>query len=87
MTLSRLDKFGTEFDSWASGNKRDARTTWKILQALMQLYGMKTKFSLAEDVFLDIAKNIDAFKGLNYDIIGELGSNLNLKVPEITVKV
>jgi len=87
MTLSRLDKFGTEFDSWASGNKRDARTTWKILQALMQLYGMKTKFSLAEDVFLDIAKNIDAFKELNYDIIGELGSNLNLKVPEITVKV
>jgi NADH-quinone oxidoreductase subunit G len=53
----------------------------------MQLYGNKTKYSLAEDVFIDIAKNIDAFKGLNYDIIGELGINLNLKVPEVTVKV
>jgi len=73
MTLSRLDKFGTQFDSWASSNKRDARTTWKILQALMQLYGIKTKYSIAEDVFIDISKNIDAFKGLNYDIIGELG--------------
>lgn len=73
MTLSRLDKFGTQFDSWAIGNKRDARSTWKILQALMQLYGIKTKYSIAEEVFIDISKNIDAFKGLNYDIIGEFG--------------
>jgi NADH-quinone oxidoreductase subunit G len=73
MTLSRLDKFGTQFDSWATGNKRDARSTWKILQALMQLYGIKTKFSIAEEVFIDMSKNIDAFKGLNYDIIGEFG--------------
>jgi NADH-quinone oxidoreductase subunit G len=76
MTLSRLDKFGTPFDSWASSNKRDARTTWKILQALMQLYGIKNKYSIAEEVFIDIAKNIEAFKGLNYDIIGELGINI-----------
>jgi NADH-quinone oxidoreductase subunit G len=73
MTLSRLDKFGTQFDSWANSNKKDARTTWKILQALMRLYGIKTKYSIAEEVFIDISKNIDAFKGLNYDIIGELG--------------
>ena len=87
MTLSRLDKFGTQFDSWANGNKRDARSTWKILQALMQLYGIKTKYSIAEDVFIDLSKNINAFKGLNYDIIGELGIKLKLDVPEITVKV
>jgi NADH-quinone oxidoreductase subunit G len=87
MTLSRLDKFGTQFDSWANSNKRDARTTWKILQALMQLYGIKTKYSIAEDVFIDLSKNISAFKGLNYDIIGEFGSKLNLDVPQITVKV
>ena len=52
----------------------------------MQLYGIKTKYSIAEDVFIDIAKNIDAFKGLNYEIIGELGL-LNLNIPELTVKV
>src|ERR1035437_3929487 len=87
MTLSRLDKFGTQFDSWATGNKRDARSTWKILQALMQLYGIKTKYSIAEEVFIDLSKNIDAFKGLNYDIIGELGIKLKLDVPAKTVKV
>ena len=76
MTLSRLDKFGTPYDSWANADKRDARSTWKILLALMQLYNIKTKYSIAEDVFLDIAKNINAFKGLNYEIIGELGINI-----------
>ncbi|MDR3665288.1 MAG: 2Fe-2S iron-sulfur cluster-binding protein [Ignavibacteriaceae bacterium] len=87
MSLSRLDKFGTQYDSWATGNKRDARSSWKILQALMQLYGIKQKYSLAEDVFLDIAKNIKTFHGLNYEIIGDQGSLLNLVVPETAVKV
>ena len=85
MTLSRLDKFGTPFDAWANSNKKDARPTWNILQALMQLYGIKTKYSMAEDVFLEMAKNIEAFKGLNYELIGELGIKLNINVPELTV--
>jgi NADH-quinone oxidoreductase subunit G len=87
MTLSRLDKFGTPFDSWANSNKKDARSTWKILQAIMQLYGIKLKYSIAEDVFIDIATNIKPFHGLNYEIIGDLGSVLNLDVPELAVKV
>jgi NADH-quinone oxidoreductase subunit G len=86
MNLSRLDKFGTQFDSWATGNKRDARATWRIVQALMQLYGIKAKYSIAEDVFIDIAKNIDAFKGLDYETIGELGVKLKTE-HEVTVKV
>jgi NADH-quinone oxidoreductase subunit G len=86
MTLSRLDKFGTPFDSWANSNKKDARPTWNILQALMKLYGIKTKYDMAEDVFLEISKNIEAFKGLNYEVIGELGVKLNIDVPELTVK-
>jgi NADH-quinone oxidoreductase subunit G len=87
MSLSRLDKFGTRFDSWAKGNKRDARSTWKILQALMQMFGTKTKFMIAEEVFLDMTKSIDAFKGLNYDIIGESGIELNSESLLKTVKV
>ena len=87
MTLSRLDKFGTPFDSWANSNKRDARSTWKILQAIMKLYGIKLKYSIAEDVFIDISNNIKPFHGLNYEIIGDQGSVLNLDVPELAIKV
>ena len=87
MSLSRLDKFGTPFDSWAKGNRRDARSTWKLVQMLMQLFGHKEKdkFMIAEDVFLDMAKSIEAFRGLNYEIIGASGTQV-LKEAQ-TVKV
>jgi NADH-quinone oxidoreductase subunit G len=87
MNLSRLDKFGTQFDAWANSKQRDARATWRIIQALMQIYGIKAKYSIAEDVFLDIAKNIEAFRGLNYEILGELGVKLKTEKPEIAVRV
>jgi NADH-quinone oxidoreductase subunit G len=85
MSLSRLDKFGTQYDSWAKGNKHDARSSWKIVQALMQLFGHKAKFSTAEEVFLDMAKSNESFRGLNYEIIGDLGTQLLKEVQ--TVKV
>ncbi len=85
MSLSRLDKFGTQYDAWAKGNKRDARSTWKIVQRLMELFSHKTKFMIAEEVFLDMAKSIEAFRGLNYEIIGDSGTQL-LKEAQ-TVKV
>ncbi|MDR3609033.1 MAG: molybdopterin-dependent oxidoreductase [Ignavibacteriaceae bacterium] len=83
MNLSRLDKFGTPFDSWANSKQRDARATWRIIQALMQIYGIKPKYSIAEDIFIDIAKNIEAFKGLNYEILGDLGVKLKTAKPEL----
>jgi NADH-quinone oxidoreductase subunit G len=85
MSLSRLDKFGTTYDAWAKGNKKDTRSTWKIVQALIQLFGHKAKFMTAEEVFLDMAKGNEAFRGLNYEIIGESGTQL-LKEAQ-TVKV
>jgi NADH-quinone oxidoreductase subunit G len=85
MSLSRLDKFGTQYDSWAKGNKHDARSSWKIVQALMQLFGHKAKFSTAEELFLDMAKSNESFRGLNYEIIGDSGTQLLKEVQ--TVKV
>ncbi len=82
MIMSRLDKFGTQFDRWAKGNKRDARSTWKILVGLASTMGQKMKFNIAEDVFNDIAKNINEFHSLDYDIIGEKGAKLNIPVTE-----
>lgn len=82
MALSRLDKFGTQFDRWAKGNKHDARASWKIIAGLAAAMGQKFKYQLAEDVFEDIANSVDAFKGLDYDLIGVLGAKSKLSVSE-----
>lgn len=76
MSMSRLDKFGTKWDRWASGNKIDAIPTWKILTSLSKALGSKIKFSMAEEVFAEISNSIDSFNGLDYDVIGELGAKV-----------
>ena len=82
MEMSRLDKFGTIFDRWATGVKRDARASWKILTGLSGALGHKMKFNMAEDVFSEMSNQIEAFKGLDYDDIGETGVKLNVKFLE-----
>ena len=84
MEMSRWDKFGTKYDRWAQGRKYDAKPSWKILNMILQLLGSKTKYNLAEEVFTDIANSVEAFKGLDYDIIGEAGAPAKVKL-EITV--
>jgi NADH-quinone oxidoreductase subunit G len=82
MEMSRLDKFGTNFDRWATGVKRDARASWKILTGLAGALGHKMKFNMAEDVFSEMSNQVEAFKGLDYDDIGETGVKLNVKFVE-----
>ena len=82
LEMSRLDKFGTKFDRWAQGHKYDAKSSWKILSALSGEMGFKLKFNMAEEVFAEIAKNIKAFAGLDYDVIGELGAQSKLQPEE-----
>jgi len=86
MMLSRLDKFGTKFDRWAEKNKRDAYSAWKILVMLANALGNKMKFEMAEEIFEEMAKSIDVFKGLDYDDIGELGAQLRGQFTKETVK-
>jgi NADH-quinone oxidoreductase subunit G len=86
MSQSRLDKFGTKYDRWAKKNRHDAKATWKIISMLSAAYGDKLKYNLAEDIFNDIARNVAAFKGLDYDVIGELGARLKIEIPETAVK-
>lgn len=72
--MSRLDKFGTQYDRWATGKKVDAKPSWKILSTLANAMGQKFKFNMAEDVFTEIVEKIDTFKGMDYDTIGEQGN-------------
>ncbi len=74
--MSRLDRFGTQFDRWARGTKRDARTAWKVIAALAGLMGTKYKFNTAEDVFSDLTQHVRSFKGLTYRKLGNKGAPL-----------
>ena len=87
MMMSRLDKFGTKFDRWAEKNKHDAFSTWKILVMLANAMGNKLKFDMAEEVFEEMTKSIEAFKGLDYDDVGELGVQLKGQFTKESVKV
>jgi NADH-quinone oxidoreductase subunit G len=85
MSMSRLDKFGTKFDRWAQGKHCDARSSWKILTGLASAMGQKFKYNMAEEVFLDISNSVSAFKGLDYDELGELGTQLKSVISKSTV--
>jgi NADH-quinone oxidoreductase subunit G len=74
--MSRLDRFGSQFDRWAKGMKRDARPTWRIIAGLASLLGAKFKYQAAEDVFNDIASHVDSFKGMSYRRLGNKGLQL-----------
>ncbi len=78
MSMSRWDKFGTKFDRWMQGRKVDAKPSWKILSLLAAYLGIKMKFDMAEQVFEEISNTIDAFRGLDYDVIGELGAKVKI---------
>ncbi|MDO8549140.1 MAG: molybdopterin-dependent oxidoreductase [Ignavibacteria bacterium] len=85
MSVSRLDKFGTMYDSWAKKNRHDARSTWKIISLISLAISGELKYNLIEDVFDDIAKSVKEFKELDYDMIGEFGAKLNIDIKETAV--
>jgi predicted molibdopterin-dependent oxidoreductase YjgC len=77
--MSRLDKFGSPFDRWAKGTKRDCRPIWKIIARIAAVMGVKYKYNTSEDVFNEIAVTIPSFKGLSYRAIGNKGMMLQKK--------
>jgi NADH-quinone oxidoreductase subunit G len=78
---SRLDKFGSQFDRWNRGPKRDARPAWRIVAGIASLMGGRFRYQSAEDVFTDLATNVEAFKGMSYRKIGNKGMMLASAVP------
>jgi NADH-quinone oxidoreductase subunit G len=74
--LSRLDKFGSQFDRWNKPNKRDCRPNWKIIMRLAYLFGVRWEYKIAKDVFDEISKKVKTFNDLSYEILGNKGSLL-----------
>lgn len=77
--MSRLDKFGSHFDRWAKGVKRDCRPIWRIITGIAAVMGVKYKYNTSEDVFNELARIHASFKGLSYRKIGNKGMMLKLK--------
>ncbi|MBK7256629.1 MAG: (2Fe-2S)-binding protein [Ignavibacteriae bacterium] len=76
LAMSRWDKFGTAFDRWGRGAKRDARPGWKVIAGIASVMGMKYKYLQAEDVFAELASVVEAFKGMTYRSLGSRGQML-----------
>ncbi len=85
LAMSRLDKFGSPFDRWAKGVKVDARPTWRIIAGIASLMGVKYRYTSAEDVFVEMASTLDAFKGMSYRKVGDKG--VTLGAPKVQAPV
>jgi len=78
-SMSRLDKFGSQFDRWNRGLKRDARPSWRIVVGIAGLMGARFRYNTAEEVFNDIALHVEAFRGMTYRQFGNKGMALRAK--------
>jgi NADH-quinone oxidoreductase subunit G len=78
LSMSRLDKFGTEHDRWGRGPKRHARPAWEIFTDIANEMGAKYRYRSAEEVFNEIAEKIPAFRGLSYQSVGRSGAMANV---------
>jgi NADH-quinone oxidoreductase subunit G len=74
LSMSRLDKFGTEHDRWGRGPKRHARPAWEVFTDVANEMGAKYRYRSAEEVFNEIAEKIPAFRGLSYQSVGRSGA-------------
>ncbi|SRR5579883_524843 len=83
MHMSRLDRFGSPFDKWARGNKRNAREAWRMVELVANNMGARWKYLHTEDLFDEIVKMVPDFKGMSYDSIGRLGQPIATKHGEV----
>jgi NADH-quinone oxidoreductase subunit G len=72
-SLSRLDKFGAQNDTWSRGTKFNSRPVWNVLTQTARAFGHDFKYGNTEDVFDDIAFKIPEFAGMSYEGLGNKG--------------
>jgi NADH-quinone oxidoreductase subunit G len=79
LALSRLFKFGTQFDRWASGERRDVKPSWWVISQVANNLGAKFTYQSVNDVFKEISESVREFKGLSYESISDKGAMINKK--------
>lgn len=83
--MSRLDKFGSAFDKWNKGTRRNVRSSWEIVSAIGNLLGGKMRYQSAEKVFGEVAQVVPSFKGLSYAKLSYHGASLKKAKEEALV--
>ena len=84
LALSRLFKFGTQFDRWSSGERRNVKPSWWVISQIASNLGVKFNYEKVEDVFNDLSQTVREFKGLTYESIGDEGAMINLASKKVT---
>ncbi len=69
MKMSRLDKFGTDNDRWTSDNYRNARQSWRVIQAVANCIEHNWSYKSSSDIFDEISNTIATFKGMSYSLL------------------
>lgn len=82
-SVSRLDKFGAQNDSWTKGSKFNARPVWKVITQIAKAMGYDFKYETSEEVFDDIAAKIPAFPGMDYASIGDKGTLISAEETKV----
>ncbi len=72
-SVSRLDKFASEFDRWGQMKRYDARSAALVFFNLGVLMGAKWKYDHPEDIFDEMTGRIEALAGLSYEKLGRWG--------------
>ena len=67
MNQSRLDRFASRFDRWATKKKNDAFESWRLCEMVGERLGKKNGYLYTEDVFEAAVKNISGLAGLSYE--------------------
>jgi formate dehydrogenase major subunit len=64
----RVQKFSKAFEPLG-----ESRPEWRILQDLAKRLGMGWSYKSEEEIFAELAREISAFYGLDYERLGSLG--------------
>jgi NADH-quinone oxidoreductase subunit G len=73
-SLSRLDKFGAQNDSWTKGVKFNSRPAWKVIAQIAKAMGKDFGYDNTEEVFDDMASKVPELSGMDYELIGTKGA-------------
>jgi len=74
---SRADRHGTPFDKWYSeDNLVDCQPGWMSLPLVARALGYDMDYRGPRQIIDELASSNDAFSGLSYDSMGEMGKQL-----------
>jgi len=74
----RADRHGTPFDRWhEESNLVNCQPGWVSLPEVAAILGLEMKYKGPRNIIEELSASNDAFSGVSYDVMGELGVRLS----------